>query len=98
LKYHAAAGVWKWVVEYLLLGELGDAPLSDILNNLGDAPPFLWEVICWEKTMGYLSALSPYTFFVSPIKFVVSFSKNCLPPPLKNPRNATGSVDMCIGL
>jgi len=42
------------------------------------APP-LWEVIFWEKTMGYLSAQSQFTFFVSP-KNVVSFFK--LAPPL----------------
>jgi len=54
--------------------------LLDFSNILGDAPPPLWDVIFWEKTMGYLSAQSRYTFYVSPEIISVSFFTNC--PPL----------------
>jgi len=74
-------------VAYLLLGELGDAPPFGFVEQFGRCPP-LWEVIFWEKTMGYLGThCSVALQFVCESKNVsLIFLK---PPPLKNLRNAT---------
>jgi len=53
-------------VAYLLIGELGDGPFLDFLNNLGDAPPF-WSFFGGRR-LGYLAVQSRYTFFVCPKK------------------------------
>jgi len=77
-------------VAYLLFGKLGPPfwpPLLDFSNNLGDGPP-LWEVICREKTKGYLGAQSQCTFFVSPKIFLVLFFLNW-PLLFKNLINTT---------